>query len=178
MQIANFADYGEISAGETVTMAGIISTLAVRQSKKGNRFYIFRLEDRSGGIKVIAWGEAFQKYSSFLKDDELVIVEGRIEAGEGQDPTLIINEVRSLDESIASTATIVNIMIPSNRIDQSSIEDIFVVLGDHQGRCGVQVQMAVDEVSVTLLAPTRVEGSRALQRKLEERGCVVDWGQS
>lgn len=174
--ISNFADNSDLKAGDTVTMGGIISTLAVRQSKKGNRFCIFRLEDRSGGIKAIAWGDAFQKFSAFLKDDEMVIVEGRIEASEGQDPTLIVSEVRSLDESVATTARSMNIVVPPNGGSREFLEDLFVLLTSSQGRCDVFVRIPADETMVTIhSAAARVEGSRDLQRKLEGKGCRVDW---
>ncbi len=176
LRISNFADYGELRAGDTVTMGGIISALAVRQSKKGNRFCMFRLEDRSGGIKAIAWGEAFQKFALLLKDDEMVIVVGRIEATEGQEPTLIVNEIRSLDESVASTARSITISIPEANLAQAFLEEVFVTLGAHHGKCDVFVNLAIDETIVTVHAPgTRVEGTRALQQKLESKGCRVDW---
>ncbi|MEP6946256.1 MAG: DNA polymerase III subunit alpha [Acidobacteriota bacterium] len=176
LQISNFADYGELKAGDTVTMGGIISALAVRQSKKGNRFCMFRLEDRSGGIKAIAWGEAFQKFTTLLKDDEMVVVEGRIEATEGQEPTLIVNEIRSLDESVATTARSMTVSIPETSLEQSFLEEVFVTLGAHHGKCEVFVSLPVDDAIVKIHAPgTRVEGTRALQRKLEAIGCVVDW---
>ncbi len=174
--IANFADNSDLRAGDTVTMGGIISTLAVRQSKKGNRFCMFRLEDRSGGIKAIAWGEAFQKFAALLKDDEMVIVEGRIEASEGQDPTLIVAEVRSLDDSVATTARSMNIVLPSDGGSREFLEDLFVLLTSSQGRCDVYVHLPADEVTATIhSAAARVEGSRDLQRKLEAKGCRVDW---
>jgi len=176
LRIANFADHGELRAGDNVLMAGIISALAVRQSKKGNRFAMFRLEDRSGGVKSIAWGEAFQKFNSLFKDDEMVIVEGRIEATEGQEPTLIVSEVRSLDESVASTARSVTITVPEDHIDQAFLEDVFVTLSSKTGKCDVYVNLAVDEARVKLHAPAlRVEGSRSLQQKLETKGCRVEW---
>ncbi len=176
LKISNFADYGELKAGDTVTMAGIISTLQVRSSKKGNRFCIFRLEDRSGGIKAIAWGDAFAKFTALLKDDEMVIAEGRIEAAEGQEPTLIINELRSLDESVATTARSINVTIPPGRGDQAYLEDIFVTLGTHNGKCAVYINLSADDAAVRVHASTmRVDGSRALQQKLEGKGCRVDW---
>jgi len=176
LNITNFADLGELKGGDVVTMAGIVSAMQVRNSKKGNRFGMFRLEDRSGGIKSIAWGEAFAKFSAFLKDDEMVIAEGRIEASDGQEPTLIINELRSLDEAVASTARSVVISVPARTNDREYIEDLFVTLGEHHGRCEVLVDLMFGDLIVKIQAAgTRVEGSRSLQRKLEGKGCRVDW---
>ena len=176
LNLRNFTELGELNSGDMVLVAGIISGLQVRQSKKGNRFCMFRLEDRSGGIKTIAWGEAFQAFSAFLKDDEMVIVGGKIEAGEGQEPTLIVNEVRSLDDSVAAAARAINITLPADRNDQAYVEDIFVTLGTHHGRCEVYLNVPAGDAVVKVHAPvTRVAGSRVLQRELESKGCRIDW---
>jgi DNA polymerase-3 subunit alpha len=176
LNLRNFAELSEMNSGDMVLVAGIISGLQVRQSKKGNRFCMFRLEDRSGGIKTIAWGEAFQAFSSFLKDDEMVIVGGKIEAGDGQEPTLIVSEVRSLDDSVAAAARSINITFPVDRIDQAFVEDIFLTLGSHHGRCEVFLTIPADDTVVKVVASgTRVAGSRILQRELESKGCRIDW---
>src|SRR5215204_4539817 len=93
--IKNVADHEELRAGDTVTLAGIVSAFQVRQSKKGNRFCMFRLEDQSTGVKCLAWAEAYGKFSNILRNDELLVVEGRVEAAEGQDITVILSEARS-----------------------------------------------------------------------------------
>ena len=61
LKIQNIADHDQINAGDYLTLAGIVSGQQVKYSKKGNRFGIFRLEDRSGGVKCLAWSEALYK---------------------------------------------------------------------------------------------------------------------
>ncbi|HQY67890.1 MAG TPA: DNA polymerase III subunit alpha [Pyrinomonadaceae bacterium] len=176
LNLHNFNDLTELNSGDMVLVAGIISGLQVRTSKKGNRFCLFRVEDRAGGIKTIAWSEAFQSFATFLRDDEMVIVGGKIEAGEGQEPTLIVSEVRSLDDSVAAASRSINITLPARHLDQEFVEDIFVTLGSHHGRCEVYLTISADDALVKVLAPgTRVAGSRLLQRELESKGCRVDW---
>ncbi len=176
MGISNIADRGELNGGDNVRMAGMISMLAVRHSKKGNRYCMFRLEDRSGGIKAIAWSETYQTHSAQLQDDEIIVAEGRIEASEGQEPTLILSQVMSLDETIAKEARKLNITLPAKSADRRFIEDLFVSIGGTNGDCDVFVDLPIERATVRLHAPgIKIEGSRALQRKLEGMGCRVDW---
>lgn len=177
IKIRNIAEFDDLKSGDTVTLAGMINALQVRNSKRGNRFCTLRLEDRSGGIKCLAWSEAFGKFSALLKDDEMVIAEGKIEANDGQEPTLIINDLKSLDDAVATRAKKLNITIPSRASDDEYFEDLFSLLGDHRGRCDVFLNLTADDTIVKIHADAvSVAGSRGLQRELENKGCVVDWG--
>src|SRR4029079_12512590 len=58
LSIPDISESLSAQPGETHLCARIISGAQAKFSKKGNRFSIIRLEDRSGGIKCIAWGDA------------------------------------------------------------------------------------------------------------------------
>ena len=176
MKLKPIAEYDDLRSGDVVKIAGMISGLQVRTSKRGNRFAQFRFEDRSGGIKGVALGENFNKLSSFLADDAMFIAEGNIEAAEGQEPTLKINDLKSLDEMEVTQARELNIMIPEVAADQVSLESLYNLLERDRGRCNVFLTMNAGGTQVRLRAEgLGVYGSRTLQRELEARGCVVDW---
>jgi DNA polymerase-3 subunit alpha len=174
--IKNIADHEELRAGDTVRMAGIVSAFQVRQSKKGNRFCMFRLEDQSTGVKVLAWSEAYGKFSSILKNDELLVVEARVESAEGQDITIILSDAKSLVEAQSRGARSVNISLPPNRLDEEYLHDILTLLNNASGKCDVYLDLTVDDLKVRLHSqPIRVQGSLYLESELRNRGCEVSW---
>ena len=174
--IRNIADHDELRAGDTVTMAGIVSAFQVRQSKKGNRFCMFRLEDQSTGVKVLAWSEAYGKFAQILRNDELLVIEGRVESAEGQDITIILSEARSLVEEQSRNARSVNISLPPGRIDDEYLHDLLTLLNNASGKCDVYIDLAIDDVTVKLHSqPIRVQGSTWLETKLRGKGCEVEW---
>ncbi len=176
MKLKSIAEFDDLQSGDVVKIAGMISGLQIRTSKRGNRFAQFRLEDRSGGIKGVVLGESFNKLSSLLADDGMFIAEGNIEAAEGQEPTLKVNDLKSLDETVASGARELNITIPSQNQSQAYFEQLYSLLERDRGRCNVFLTMAAGETRVRLHAEgLSVAGSRSLQRELENRGCSVDW---
>ncbi|HEX6125630.1 MAG TPA: DNA polymerase III subunit alpha [Pyrinomonadaceae bacterium] len=176
LRIKNIADHEELKAGDMVTMAGIVSAFQVRQSKKGNRFCMFRLEDQSTGVKCLAWSEAYGKFSQILKNDELLIVDGRVESAEGQDITIIVQEVRSLIESRSRNARAVNIALPADRIDDEYLHGLLALLNAETGKCEVYLEVKVDDLSVRLRSePVRVQGSSRLENDLRALGCEVNW---
>jgi DNA polymerase III subunit alpha len=176
MKLKNIADQEEFISGSVVRLAGMVSGLQVRTSKRGNRFAQFRFEDRSGGIKGVLLGDNFNKLAPMLVDDGMYVAEGNIEAPEGQDPTLKITSLQSLEEAEASRARNVEITVPPTWDNESSFEELYNLLERERGRTGVFINMAAGGTRVKLQADgLGVSGTRALQRELESRGCTVEW---
>jgi DNA polymerase-3 subunit alpha len=165
----------EINAGDRIKMAGVVSALQVRYSKKGNRFATFRFEDQSGGVKCLVWAEAYGRFSSILADDALLIIEGRVEAVDGQEITLIVEEAKDLADARPRNARTLSLRLPGNESEER-LNEIFSTLSETQGRCDVMLKVPVDGVEVTLESQIlRVEGSARLERELVAQGCAVEW---
>jgi DNA polymerase-3 subunit alpha len=176
IRIKNIAEFENMKSGDNVAIAGMISGLQIRTSKKGNRFATFRLEDRSGGIKGVVIGENFNNLSMLLRDDEMYIADGRIEASDGQDPTLMVNALKSLDETAADRACTLNLTIPQKMANNADLESLYRLLEQTRGSCSVFLHLAAGDTLVTLSADNlSIAGSRSLEAQLAERGCVVDW---
>ena len=178
MKIKPIAEHEELRSGDAAKLAGMITGLQIRTSKRGNRFAQFRFEDRSGGIKGVVLGESFNKLNAMLADDAMFLAEGTIEAAEGQEPTLKVNDLRPLDEVRISKARVLNIAISHAPPDVAYLEALFHILERDRGQCAVSLTMTAGEASVELAAEgLSIVGSPALQLDLEERGCEVEWVQ-
>ena len=177
MKIINIADYEELKPGDKITIAGIVSGLQIKHSKKGNRFCIFRLEDQSIGVKCLAWSEASAKYADCLKDNELLIVSGKVESSEGQEITLILEETKKLADAITHKARNVSITLPFKPFDEKYLEDIFTVLDKHKGNCEVYLSFGLERgVFIKVHSkPLSIQGSSRLENDLKQKGCQVEW---
>jgi DNA polymerase-3 subunit alpha len=148
----------------------------VKYSKKGNRFAVFRLEDQSGGVKCLAWSEAYTKFVDQIKDDELLIVEGRVESADGQEITLIVNEVKSLADAVPMKARKVAITLPAEKYDEEYFENLRGILTRNHGKCEVLINMELDDIKLSIeTPPNRIQGSRKIEKELEGMGCAVEW---
>jgi len=177
LKIMNIADYGEIKTGDNIVLAGIVSGTQIKYSKKGNRFCILRLEDQSGGVKCLAWADAFAKYTEYLKDDELLIVGGKVESTEGQEITLILNEVKRIADAVPLKAREVSISLPFNIFDEFYFEELLALLSKNQGKCEVLLNFLTDDnVFLKMRSqPLRIQGSSNLEKELKGKGCSVNW---
>ena len=71
-----------IDSRETQLLAGIVSDLRVINGQRG-KLVLFRLDDKSGAIDATADEALFNAHRNTLKDDELVVVSGRLQPGRG-----------------------------------------------------------------------------------------------
>lgn len=177
LKILNIADRESINVGERISIAGIISGLQVRHSKKGNRFCIFRLEDQSAGVKCLAWSESYAKFSEMLRDDEILIVDGKIEANDGTEITLILEETKRLADAVPQKAKNLLITLPSEEFGEKYLDELLTSLSKNTGKCEVFLNFALKkDLSVRIYSqPLRIQGSKGLENDLKSKGCGVEW---
>ena len=175
--IQHIADYSEANPGEYITLVGMVTKFQARHSKKGNRFCIFHLEDQTTSAKCLAWAETFGKYSHLLVDDELLIVKGKVESNEGQEMTIIIDDIKSLSDTIYNNAQKLSVTIPNKDVNEKYLEEVFALLGNSQGGCSVLLNVEVKEqyYAQILAEPLRINGSKKIENELKLKGCDVVW---
>ena len=111
-----------------------------------------------------------------MKDDALVIAEGRIEAAEGQEETLIVSDIKLLADAEPTRAREAAIRLPENVFDEHFFEKVFQLLSDNKGECGIRLSVPAGKVEAELEAGhIRIKGSARLEQELENLGCSVSW---
>lgn len=85
----------DISKLSTVRMCGIISDLKVKQSKRGNRFAVFTLEDFTGTGECVVFPQVYDRNREILQNDQIVAVIGRPEEN-GNSIKLLVDEIKPL----------------------------------------------------------------------------------
>jgi DNA polymerase-3 subunit alpha len=80
-----------------VKMAGVVSALKLRNTKKGERYASFNLEDKTGFLEMIAWPDVYRKCAELLASEEPIFIKGRLEVGEER-LQVIANDISSLAE--------------------------------------------------------------------------------
>jgi len=88
-----------VSAGD-VKIGGVVSALKLRNTKKGDRYGSFNLEDKSGFVEVVAWPDVYRKSVELLNTDDPIFVKGRMEVGEER-IQIFANDITPLAEEVA-----------------------------------------------------------------------------
>ena len=71
---------GELSDGAKVKIGGLITSVNKRYDKNGRSWAIFGLEDLTGTTEVLAFAKSFDKCGDCIKEDNKVLVTGRLSA--------------------------------------------------------------------------------------------------
>jgi DNA polymerase III subunit alpha len=93
-------------AGE-VKLAGVVSALKLRNTKKGDRYGSFNLEDKTGFLEVIAWPEIYKKSAELVGSDDPIFIKGKLEVGEDR-MQIIANEIMPLSEAAGKVRALAN----------------------------------------------------------------------
>jgi DNA polymerase-3 subunit alpha len=169
------AELAELNTGIRVTCGGIIGDVQVRTTKKGDKFALFRLEDEAGGTKCVLWPEVYRKHSAVVQNELPAIVMGRLELSEDNPPTIIVDQVQSIEGAARSNEFLV-LRAPQHDDFSTLCDSILTLLSANPGDCEVAVEAVIDEGTVVRIKPNsalRVRRSGELEQSLKELGCVV-----
>jgi len=165
-----------LSSGTRVHTGGIVNDLQPKTTKKGDRFALFRLEDEAGGTKCVLWPETYRKYAALVKNELPVLISGRLELSEDNPPSIIVDQVQSLDELIKAKELVV-LRVPPAPVDPAELFDgILHLINTNAGNCDVMLETTVANdlvVRVKVSSNLRVERSEKFEAAVRRMGCVL-----
>jgi len=90
----------ELEHESPVTLAGILTGLRVRPSKKGDLWASAQLEDHRGTVELLVFPKDYQQLQGTLKPDTALLIKGRVRHEENQKPKVVVSDARPLAASI------------------------------------------------------------------------------
>jgi DNA polymerase-3 subunit alpha len=183
LEISDAASLGD---GDVVRVAGIVSSLGRRFTKRGEPYAVFRLEDLTGGIGIVAFPSVFDGVAHLLAPDAIVIVKGRADL-RGRELQLVALEISepnlggsdgpdgaARSEGSNGKADPLIVDLSPATCTEGLIFRLKELLAMHPGRLPVVFQL-VDDGDVTRLRlgdDFNVDGSAALLSELRQ---LVGW---
>src|SRR5690625_1282646 len=139
VSIANLIADENRPDGSTVTIAGLITSLQRKMSKKGNPWAIVTIEDLEGSVDVMFFGETYLAYSTALAQDQVVSLKGRVR---WRDETMSLQamEMSLPDVSVGQDAPVA-VRIPESRCNEPVLTQLRDVLVTHPGGSEVHVHL-------------------------------------
>ena len=84
--------------GQQVTVAGIVASHKTRTTKNNSMMAYVNLEDDSGFIELIVFQRALDQGGGYLRDNNAIIVQGRISVRDEKDPQIMVDSIRPLSD--------------------------------------------------------------------------------
>ncbi|HXQ21999.1 MAG TPA: OB-fold nucleic acid binding domain-containing protein, partial [Candidatus Acidoferrales bacterium] len=136
---------------EKVKLGGVVLTLKLKNSKKGDRYATFNLEDRWGAVEVIAWPETYRRCETAIHSDEPVFVTGTLEIGEER-CQIIADEVSALLEAREKSVKQVHFALRAERVNTDHLRTLRETLSQHRGPCNAFLHLLLDNRTETVIA--------------------------
>jgi len=168
-------ELAELTSGIRVTCGGIIGDLQIRTTKKGDKFALFRLEDEAGSTKCVLWPEGYRKYAALAQNELPTIVIGRLELSEDNPPTIIVDQLQSIDARAKDNEFLV-LRTPQHDDFSTLCDSILTLLNSNPGDCEVALEAVVGEQTIVRVKPNdalRVKRSTEFEKALKELGCNI-----
>ena len=121
--IYTLQDEDAVVDGQYITIAGIITSCSIRNTRQGESMALLTLEDHTGRIEVIVFPKSFRMNVKEIFQDNIIYVEGRFNTDE-RETKIIASNIRKLPNQI----TEVHLAIPAyleNALVQKELKRIF-----------------------------------------------------
>jgi DNA polymerase-3 subunit alpha len=177
------AELKEKAAAGDVKMAGVVSALKLRNTKKGDRYGSFNLEDKSGFVEVVAWPDVYRKSVDLLNADDPIFVKGRMEVGEER-MQIFANEIVALAQEVSKARANgggngknhgngngrVHLYVREAEVSSDELVQLRETLLEYQGPCAVSLHLLVpgeDETIIDLPDQVRVASTPELEATVQ-----------
>lgn len=134
--------------GAIVTIAGMITSLSRRIAKtSGNAYARAEIEDLSGSIEVMFFGQTYGPIADVLAEDLIVTVKGRLQKRDDGSITVSALELTVPDIAGGSEGP-VNLFIPHHRLPEQRVAELGEVLRNHRGNSEVRLHIREERRTV------------------------------
>jgi DNA polymerase-3 subunit alpha len=138
------------SEHKNARIAGIITNVRTRQTKRGDRIGIFTLDDGTSSIEGVCFSEPFHKFRQLLVEDQMVIIEGEISIDDfSNSPRIVARDLATMDQARAKFAKGLQISLPG--LSALNPEQLQQLLNAHRGgNCPVVLRHAEGDVQTNI----------------------------
>jgi DNA polymerase-3 subunit alpha len=123
----------ELEHESPVTLAGILTSLRVRPSKKGDLWGSGIFEDNRGSVELLVFPQAYQQLQGVLKPDKALLIKGRVRHEENQRTKVVVSEARPLDAAVNGPKPRLRIRVDLDQAGEGLAAELSDLLSAHPG---------------------------------------------
>ncbi len=147
--------------GSRVVIGGIIIKKQNKITKNNNMMAFITLEDLYGTVEGIIFPKIYDNCKDILYEDNIVLVEGTIDASEEESPKLLINKVKELkkehvNQTIQNNQNKLYIKVRDTENYKNIKKELFYCICSHKGADCVIIYNEKDNANMVLPTKYRV----------------------
>jgi DNA polymerase-3 subunit alpha len=134
-----------------VRVGGVIQAIKLRNSKRGERYATFTLEDKEGIVEVIVWPDTYRKHETVVRGGSPVVVAGGLDVSPER-CQIIADELTPLDAARSDAIRQVHVDVALGTLGRDGLERLKDLLAGHPGPCEAFLHLLRPDNSETVLA--------------------------
>ena len=155
MSIIDVLDEENVTDGDQVIVAGLLTEVERRTSKAGSMYARVTLEDFTGEVTIMFMGRTYLEFGELLTTDTVVAIKGRINKRDDgvalHAHSLSIPQITSTEPGRALT-----LMLSESRATNETLQALKGVLSRHPGDTEVQLRLMRDGAVRIFELPNRI----------------------
>lgn len=128
--------------GMLVKIAGVINTITSKKDKRGKPMAFITLEDMNSEVEIIVFASVFEECSSYLKEGEVVAVEGKVDASNNP-PKIVLNKLSPFSKLETATNGF-HIRLTSKNWHKDNLKKVKDILKERKGKNLVYLHLEDD----------------------------------
>ena len=127
--------------GSSVCVAGLVTSVVRKTTKKGDLYAVVSVEDLEGSVEVLVFPGQYQLSSTILVEDAVVVVKGQVSRGRDDAMQLKASEITVPDLTKGASSGPIVISMPAVRVTPPVVDQLKEVLSTHPGVADVHLRL-------------------------------------
>lgn len=154
-----------VQDGKPATIGGMITEKKIKYTKNEKVMAFLQVEDLVGSVEVIVFPRDYEKYGSFLSEDNKVFIKGRVSVEEDRDGKLICEKIVPFDDIPKKLW----IKFPTKDAYEEKKKVLFDILKESEGNDSVVIYVENPKSMNPLKDNWNVNAEEGLIGRLEEQ---------
>jgi DNA polymerase-3 subunit alpha len=129
---------------EPIVLAGIVVQSRPMRSRRGARWLIATLQDRTGVIEALVFPEAFAKLESVLKPATPLLLKGAVNV-EDVGTRIAVEDAKLLDQVIDRPPSLLRVRVPIATLGAGAMEKLQELFTSRPGKCRVAFDVVLED---------------------------------
>ena len=132
-----------------VHLAGVVTSLKLKNTKKGERYANFLLEDDTGSVETFMWPDAYKKIGEALNSEEPLLMTGKLDVSENR-VAFIAYDVQVLSEVRKNKVSVAIIQVNNFENFKSKEKEFKELVRKNEGSCPLKMILDMNGERVLL----------------------------
>jgi DNA polymerase-3 subunit alpha len=137
---ATIGALSEKASGFEVAVGGIVSSLRVMRTKKGDAMGVVLLEDWEGMVEVLVFPDAYSRVHRLLETDAPIFVRGRLDSDESS-MKILATDILPMERVRETLSKVVTIRIDAVRAPDGLAEKLQPLIDEKRGSAEIMFEI-------------------------------------